>query len=141
LPDPLVIQGEIWEEAWPTTVARLVTPAGIVLVAGDLITGNGSAGTGWDWRVYDLQGATPSTPIYSLNGQAASSVLAAIVLDGYWGGTDDVGYNFRHTLDMTQAGLVIEGGHVYRVCYRLNTTLYGPVMVVGRYAAKALLVT
>ena len=142
MPDPIIVKGEVWEEQNPTFCWRATGANGAVLVQADLSTGTGSAGTGVDIRVYDISAneqtavTNPTTAIYSLLGQAASAyVFNSLQTDGYWNADSD-GYNVRVTIDCSQSGLVIEGGHKYRASVRLNTTAWGPVFLVGEWLAK-----
>ena len=107
-----------------THVARVWKASGAVFAFSDFSSGN------YDVQVYDDGG----TVIYEQLAQSMTSgdpVFASLQTDGYWGGKDTPGYNFRHTL--TQAELTsnaYEGGRIYRVVYTLHTNNDGDVPLI-----------
>ena len=55
MPNPVIIQGEVWEQTNPTILARVTDENGVVFVNTDV----GAAG--WDLRIYDLTASSPDT--------------------------------------------------------------------------------
>lgn len=116
MPNPVIIQGEVWEQTNPTILARVTDENGVVFVNTDV----GAAG--WDVRIYDLTATSPDTAIYSLTAQAAvtgtdgNQIFAASLLTEGWS-LDAIGYNFRYTVPSTVA--TFEGGHTYRYEFKI----------------------
>jgi len=119
------------ETIWP--VARVPAPdADGLLVAGDLITGDTTKGTGYDRYVYDLTAGertgAPATALQTEEGGTVADVMeSALVNDGWWQGGGN-GYTFRDSNGVDLADP--QGGHVYRIVYFLNTTSYGQFVLV-----------
>lgn len=116
MPNPVIIEGEIWEQTNPTFLARITDENGVVLT-------NASVGAaGWDLRIYDETASAPDTAIYSLLAQAVvvgtdgNQIIAASLLTEGWT-LDLTGYNFRYTVPSTVA--TFEGGHTYRYEFRI----------------------
>lgn len=63
------------------------------------------------YRIYDLDGTSPSTTIYS-SGSVSTLSFASNQTDGYWTRDND-GYNLRASIPSTAFESV--GGHRYRV--------------------------
>lgn len=103
-----------------THVARLLRPNGAAHVAGDFTT--------YTLQVFDDEGVE----IYALPATAVSDtspIFNTLQTDGYWGGRDTTGYNFRHTLKQTVLSPnTFEGGRTYTCLYLFNGGVtYGTV--------------
>jgi hypothetical protein len=142
MPAPFTIPGEVFEEQWPTVVARVVKADNSLIVQADVTAGTASAGTGIDLYVYNHPSLTPTTAIYSaLGGTVSSFIYDTLQTDGYWEGEDETGYNFRHTLDMTGAGLVADAGEKCWLKYRINMASGGPIFVIAEITWRGVMAT
>jgi len=85
-----------------------------------------------------LDDMTETTPIDGHTAVALnpSDVLFATLQKGGLWDVDDVGYNFRHVIDVSQAPAFPTAGSHYRITYRL-TPQTGQVIVV-RFRVKAI---
>lgn len=88
---------------------------------GTLMTNAGSGVYGVTsvvYRMYDLDGADPTTVLYS-SGSIAHPSFASLQTDGYWT-RDNTGYNIRFTVPFS--AFEARGGHRYKI--ELNFTLH-----------------
>lgn len=97
-------------------IARILKPDGSAFVASDFTT--------YALTVVDEEGTPlfndPSIPVV-----AGDPIFSAVQPpDGYWGGRDDVGYNFRHTLQMVDLDHPFEGAHEYTSVYVFTGPVY-----------------
>jgi hypothetical protein len=120
-----------------THVARFWKPDGSVFASTDFTT----PGT-YDVEVYDELG----TQILNETGTAVNAsdpvFDAPLPTDGYWGGKDETGYNFRHTLtqaELTAAGLggPFIGGKTYRVVYTLHSDSDGDAILIYEHPVES----
>lgn len=91
------------------TLARVINPEQIPLVPTDVAS--------IVCAVYDLstQNLTPVlTPTINVG-----AVMQSTLLTNYGWLQDDIGYNFRHRLEV---GTTLIGGHTYRIEYKLDAT-------------------
>lgn len=120
---PNVIVRDFWEGSDPGyTMARLVAPDETALTS--------LAGSTWSLVVTDLttganitagQPGTFSGAVFTENPYFSATLL----VDAYWGGTDDIGYNIRHYVraaDFNAPALL--GGHSYRFEYQIVTPTF-----------------
>ena len=121
MPNPVIIEGEIWEQTNPTILARVTDEDGVVLVDTDFEAPAGGL-YGWDLRIFDETSSSPDTAIYSdLNnaietGTDGNYTLSATLRTDGWT-LDLTGWNFRYTVPSTVA--TFEGGHTYRYEFRI----------------------
>ena len=110
--------------------ARVVAPDQVVL-------GNDSPGdsvhniTNIDLKVFDLNGASPETPVYTATAITVNTLFDRTVaqgplVDGYWV-QDTIGRNFLGKI--TAANFEQVGGHVYSVEYSVTLSTFGMVPV------------
>lgn len=84
--------------------------------AGNLITQGGLSSIALN--IYDLDGATPATPIHTSAPSIASVVFDTLQTDGRWG-VDPAGYNFR---DLVAHTVLPTAEHHYRCVYEFTAT-------------------
>lgn len=107
-PEPRVWRGKVSDSGTKYFRSRLVNRNNTVLDQSSF-TGNITV------KVYDLDGATPETTVYS----NASLEITNLVYDSLQTWDDDsVGYNFEGSV--TSNNVDMKGGHTYRVCYFLT---------------------
>lgn len=147
MPNPVIIEGEIWEQTNPTFLARVTDENGVVLLSGDVEAPAGGL-YGWDLRIFDETSSSPETAIHtSLNNVVVvvtdgNYILAASLQTAGWT-LDTTGYNFRYTVPSTVA--TFEGGHTYRYEFRIaykasaGAHVRGNAYVVARVKHKPVL--
>lgn len=106
---PRVYRSDVWEAGGKRPRARLTDVDDNVLVQADF-----SGTVALD--VYDLSTATPTTPVFT-----TTRAVSAVVFNSLQSWTKDaVGFNFGDLI--TSNEVAWEGGHSYRISYRLNHT-------------------
>jgi hypothetical protein len=81
----------------------------------------------WGLKVYDVDSASPSDPVYVVTGGAPSDVLNAYGAAYSDWDEDSTGYNFQHVLD--ENDWARKGGHAYRCEYSLSSISDGPIAI------------
>jgi hypothetical protein len=104
---PRIYRADVYESGGIRPRARLTDVDDNVLVQADF---SGSC----TLEVFDLSSAAPTTAAFT-----ATRSLASVVFNSLQSWTkDDIGYNFGDLI--TSNELAREGGHTYRISYRLN---------------------
>lgn len=116
--------GVAWEGSSAIYMARIINDDGEILTQSDVSSIN--------YYLYDLDGATPSTPTQSGTLSAASTVFDTLQTDSRWT-KDSTGYNFRHTLT---AAWLADGDHTYRMEYVIVTTGSATITAVAEITTK-----
>lgn len=118
------IAGSFLEGSHVTTVARVASAAEVTLFSSDFQS--------YAWSVWDDSDPGATTPVASGSGNTMSDVmLSALQNDGYWDGTDTIGYTMRHTVPAASFSPTQIGGHTYRIEYLLTSSTHGVVPVVS----------
>lgn len=110
MPTTDVIRETIWEDAAIQCLARVTGLAGAAITQTSL--------SSITYKIFDLNGATPNTPISSGTLTIASVVFDALQTDARWT-LDTTGYNFRHAHVPTAFPI---GDHTYRIEYVFTPT-------------------
>lgn len=106
-------------------LARVLGAAGQPIVPADL--------TAASYTIYRLDETDPDseTPVAghtAVSLEVASVVFASLQRDANWN-VDEVGYNFKHTLDISAQPAFATAGIYYRLRYELVPTSGPPLLV------------
>ena len=111
-----ITRGTVLEGTDAVFVGRLSTSDGTQILQADI------SDSDLEYSVFYLSGGTPSTAVATGTSAVATSVFDTLKTDGYWGGLDETGYNFRVTIptaDFTQ------GAGRYKVEVTTTTSSFG----------------
>jgi hypothetical protein len=125
MPEPIDIYGTAFKNGSATLLARVVGAGGAHVVPADL------SAIRYSVYLLDDQDADSRTAVAGHTSVAvpvAGAVLDAVQQDALWT-VDQVGYNFRHVLDVSTAPAFPIAGRRYLVEFQL-TPLAGQVILV-----------
>ena len=86
---------------------------------GDAYTQSGIAAV--TCAVYDLSSSTPATDLFVGTQPSASNFFNTLQTDSGWNRPD--GFNFKHIVAPADLNGAINGGHVFKVVYTIETVL------------------
>ncbi|MEJ5341049.1 MAG: hypothetical protein WHT09_05725 [Thermogutta sp.] len=132
MPDAAEIHGIVFQKASATLLARVLG------ADGNPITPSQITAARYSVALIDDEDPTSLSPVsghWEVSLTPSAVVLATLQKDALWD-VDEIGYNFRHILDVTQAPAFPEAQRTYRIEYRL-TPQTGQQIVV-RFRVRAI---
>ncbi len=121
------IKGKIWEDGGAQLMARVVGQSAANITQASL--------TSIACKIFDLDGATPTTAVDTSTLTVSSVVYDTLQTDARWT-TDTTGYNFRHAPAYT---IFTTGGHRYRIEYKFTPVSGDPFFVVFQLQSQEVL--
>jgi hypothetical protein len=116
--DAADVHGVVFKNGSATLLARVVGAQGTPLTQSDVASAN--------YTAYLLEESDPdeAAPVAGHTGVAvdvASLIYNSLQNDELWD-VDEIGYNFRHTLDVSANQVFTMAGRIYRIVFELTPT-------------------